>query len=240
MKKILIIFASLSQLLIAQTTEPTTTTPKNRKIALGISFSTDYSYRSLKASSDFYKPLVQLRDSVELPVFGFTTGLKLTTLLKKRFTFETGLLFSQKGYKDKPTIFVANTPDPHIPKTASYQLTYSSIDIPIKLSFYPIKTVKAGFLISAGIINNIFITEKKTSTYVYNNGSTQTVKDRSIGFGYQPSLLLSIGYQQQLSERLFFKVEPTYRRQIFDINSSGAYKTYYYSFGLDLSLYLKI
>ncbi len=240
MKKLILAFVTLSHLAIAQTTEPVASTPKERKIALGLSFSPDYSYRSLKGISANGKAIAELRNNTELPVFAFTSGVKLSTLLKKRFTFETGILFSQKGYKQKPQELISQIYDPAIAKSFAYQITYSGIDVPIKLNFYPVKTTKGGLFISAGIANNLIMSNKVTYTSEYYNAPSQTVKDIKMGLLYMPSLLLSVGYQQQLSERLFLKAEPSYRRALLDLNGSTLIKTYLYSMGLDVSLFLKL
>ena len=242
MKKLIFVLSSLTQLLVAQTTEPTAATSKERKIALGISFSPDYSYRDVRATNSYFEPLVDLMDSNELPVFGLTTGLKLSTILKKRFTYETGVLFSKKGFRSKTQTFYAYDPnDPSIPKTSTDYYSYYSLDVPLKVNFYPIKTKTGGFSVSAGLITNLFFRRVTTFEYEFNNKPNQTVKQASNKFGILPSMLVAIGYQQELSERLFLKAEPSYRRALVNYSGNGsAVNTYLYSLGLDVSLFLKL
>ena len=73
-------------------------TLKTKRIAIGVVFSPDYSYRTLKPYSSS-NLIAELRDSLEIPKFGFTTGLNLLLQLNKRLTLEAGLQFSNKGEK---------------------------------------------------------------------------------------------------------------------------------------------
>jgi len=73
-------------------------TLKTKRIAIGIVFSPDYSYRTLKPNSSS-NWIAEFRNSLEIPKFGFTTGLNFLLQLNKRLTLEAGLQFSNKGEK---------------------------------------------------------------------------------------------------------------------------------------------
>ena len=74
------------------------------KIALGFTFSPDYSYRALNSDPDI-KWVADSRDDREIPKFGFTTGARVLFTLGNKVSLESGLLFADKGEKTKKLRF---------------------------------------------------------------------------------------------------------------------------------------
>ena len=98
MKRLLIFittFISLS--VLGQDKNPT------QKILIGFNFSPDYSSRTLKnnygsPSSDL---VIKSRQDNEDAKFGYTTGLNVCFNFSQLLGFETGIQFSNKGFKTK-------------------------------------------------------------------------------------------------------------------------------------------
>jgi hypothetical protein len=76
---------------------------QENKVSIGYSFSPDYSFRTPKNgdgnnSTDF---AIKSRDNIEKAKFGYTTGSHMTFHFSDLPGFETGVQFSNKGYKTK-------------------------------------------------------------------------------------------------------------------------------------------
>lgn len=213
------------------------------KFFTGLTFSPDYCYRTLKPDASS-KWIGDIRDSREIPKFGYTTGLKLSYRHSKKFSFETGLLFSDKGEKTKiiatDRITSNGQPDTLLPTTQIFIYHYYYLDIPVKLNYYFFSTDKGDFYVAASFSLNIFLTQKTNSLSEYGDGHKTTNTSTTSGYsGTNLSFPVGIGYQANFSDRLFFKIEPTYRRSITSIIDAPI-KEYLYSAGIDIGLYYRL
>jgi hypothetical protein len=94
------------------------------KKSIGVLFSPDYSFRTLASfNSSSAKWIIAYRDSLEVPNFGYTTGVNFTLSINSSMSLETGFLFSRKGYQSKTYtpvwVLPTNTPDPLLPMLPS-------------------------------------------------------------------------------------------------------------------------
>ncbi|KAA9333718.1 outer membrane beta-barrel protein [Adhaeribacter soli] len=211
----------------------------NSKIALGVSFSPDYSYRTLKSDADS-KWIIDIREEVESAKLGYTTGANALINLSNRFSLETGLLFSDKGYKAKVK-YIVTEPDPNAPESAKHNYRYLTLDVPLKVNYY-ITTGKIKAFASVGSSANFFMTVKRTSTYEYANGKTEKKTVPASDFGYEKvdiAALASVGVDYALTENLLLRVEPIYRRSVTSITKLPI-DGYLYSAGLNLGVFMKL
>lgn len=122
-------------------------------------------------------------------------------------------------------------------KRDKYQYFY--IDIPIKVNFN-LLTKRAKLYITAGISPNIFIIQKTNSLLQYDDGhtkkETQTAQDFSI---INLTVIGGIGFSYDITEHLYIKIEPTYRRSVTSIIDAPI-KGYLYSVGLNTGFYYKL
>ena len=223
MKKFSVIFVLLFPLvLFCQTSDSV----KLKKINLGITFSPDYSFRTIKteASNQWIKDSY---DTLEVAKFGYTTGLNLVFKFNKNFSLAIGFLVSDKGEKTKKWL----TP---IPPAINYNSHYYYLDIPIKANYVLINK-KMKLYVSAGISTNILESHKivildginETKKTFINN--TQLSK---INF----AMLAGFGIDCPITNKWYFKVEPIYRRSIGPI-ADAPLKKYLYSLGLNFGFY---
>lgn len=211
-----------------------------KKYSVGISFSPDYCYRTLKPDAES-KWIADRRDRTEIPKIGYTTGLNFAWAISKRFSLSTGVLFADKGEKTKKINYAPNPyfPDPTF-KNLTFIYHYLYIDIPVKLNYY-LLTQRAQFFLTAGISPDIFITEKSTSIMEYTDGSTK--KQTSAGWRNDFSkinftCIAGFGFGYELTKRIHLKAEPTFRCSITSI-SKTLIKGYYYSAGLNTGIYYR-
>lgn len=206
---------------------------KANKFLIGFTISSDYAYRSLKSesSSQWY---ADIRDRMESPKFGFTTGFNFI-FFRKRFAAEAGLLFADKGYKRERKLMDVN--GNAIGRGIS-RYHYEYIDIPLKLH-YNIKTGSSVFFITGGISTNFFLRQRVVASLQFDDGSAMSKRRDTVKEGY-PKLNLAViaglGYRQRLSDKLYFQIEPVYRRSAISIIDAPI-KGYLWSFGADMGLF---
>lgn len=236
MKRILSFFAFLPLVLFCQDT----LNSADKKFFMGFTFSPDYCYRTLDADASS-QGIGEIRDGMEIPKFGFTSGLILSSDFYKRFTFETGLLFSNKGEKTNRIDFIYSTPDQAAPVRGSFTYNYYYLDIPLNVNYYIFRSPKHGFFLSSALVTNIFLTQSIVTHLEYSDGhkeksSSPTREGLSaISLSYNGGF----GYHYWVSEKSSLKIRPIYRRSITSIISAPV-KGYLNSIGLDMGFFLKL
>ena len=213
-------------------------TTKTKRIAIGLTFSPDYCYRTLKPN-ETTKWIADFRDSIEIPKFGFTTGLCLLYQLNKRITLETGLQFSSKGEKTKQAPLIFAQPEPGNPIKNTFIYKYNYLDIPYKVNYF-ILTKRLKFFISGGVSTNLFLFRNTTSIVEYIDGQTKTYNSKGGGLSrINIAVLAGLGINYELNNKLTIRIEPTYRRSITSIVNAPI-KGYSYSTGVNTGLFLKL
>jgi len=233
MKKLLIsLFALLPLISFCQNYDA----PNTNKIAIGLTYSPDYCYRNIKTDTS-YQWLAEWRNDLEIPKYGYTTGLNLALNFNKRFALELGILFSNKGEKTKKYDMLGNQPDPDLPTniTFIYHLLY--LDIPIKVNYF-ILTQRTKLFILAGLSPSVFLTQKITSIAEYSDGSIKTnTSPGASGFSkINLTFIAGFGVSYDLTKIITLKIEPTYRRSITPI-FDALVKEYLYSMGLNTGFF---
>jgi outer membrane protein with beta-barrel domain len=209
MKQLLILITTLASLTAqGQDTKPT------QKILIGFSFSPDYSSRTLKnndgsTSSDL---VIKSRNDIEVAKFGYTTGLNVCFNFSQLVGFETGIQFSNKGYKTKSQDLIYFPPSPSSPTKAKTTYSYQYIGIPLKVKFSFGKS-KVRFLSSIGFMTNLLLNVKQTNNFEYSNGKTEN-KTQSSTSGFKKfdiSPMISVGIDYKLNNKVHLVAEPTFR-----------------------------
>lgn len=220
-------------------------TAKPNKLSIGFTFSPDYCYRLLIPDTANTSILIaDRRDSLEIPKFGYTTGVNLALNFHKRITLETALLFSNKGEKTKSysTVWVTSSgqPDPSLPTKVAYVYHYLYLDVPVKANFY-VLTKKVKLFVSAGLSTNIFLTQRTTAIYEYSDG--RTTRNTSAGSDVFKRINFAftagVGLGYELTDKLYLQMEPTYRRSIHSIIDAPI-QGLLYSTGINFGLYYKL
>ncbi len=194
-----------------------------QKILIGYNFSPDYSFRSHKnsdgkSSTDL---VIQNRKAIEIAKFGYTTGLNICFNFSQVVAFETGIQFSNKGYKTKKQDLIFIPPNPASPSKVKFTYAYQYIGIPLKAKFSFGKS-KMRFLTSIGFMTNFLLNVKQTANYEYNNGSTEK-KTQSLTSGFNKidiSPMMSIGVDYKLNNKIHLIAEPTFRYGVIKIKDA--------------------
>ena len=237
MKQLFILFTTFSSLLIQG--QEIRSTKKINKILIGYNFSPDYNYRTLKnndgsSSSDI---VIKSRNDIEIPKFGFTTGLHVWINFTNIIGLETGIQFSNKGYKTKNQDLIYFPPNPGLPTKAKTVYTYQYIGIPLKAKFTVGKS-KTRFLSSIGIMTNFLLHVKQTTTFEYADGKTEE-KKQSATSGFKKvdlSPMISVGIDYKLTDKIHLIAEPVFKYGVIKTKDAPV-KEYLWNAGLNMAFY---
>lgn len=229
-----LLFILISSVVFGQTAEPVSSS----KISIGVTFSPDYCYRRLHSENASAKVITEIRDETEIPKFGYTAGLSLLFKPWKRISFETGLFFSDKGYKTKFIgLYDLEASPPLLVNRVKTSYQYYYLNIPIKLNYF-ILTGKVKLFASTGFSTNIFLDDRTKSTFEDPAGTEYASSD----LDFSPIniiVLLGAGIDYSINNRLNFRLEPIFSYAITPI-ADAPIKEYLYSVGANFGLYYTI
>lgn len=216
---------------------------KERGFIIGVNFSPDYCYRTLTKQIDTlsntsWKQIKHLHDSIEKAKFGYTFGINFGYQINKRICLETGLQYSNKGYKTIPI----NSFDSFGKMTNI--INYYYLDVPIKINYFFLKK-RLQLLVSAGTTLNLFlyssiktITEPETATSFKEKSYSSANNNNKFNF----SPIFSAGIKYKIRNRMNLRVEPTFRYGIFDIRNDKSFYSsiHLWSIGLNIGCYIEL
>jgi hypothetical protein len=243
MKLLITLLASIPLLVSGQSSDSV----KNKRIAVGVSFSADRSYRTLKTdNTPIYNLITHHRDSIEVPKLGFTTGINLSVMISKRFSFETGILYANRGERTKETaaIWVMLTGsqgiDPNLPQKYQHTYSYTYLDIPLRLTYYFFMQ-RVKLFVTAGVSPSVFLEAKVSTHYVYEDNhekrSSSLMTSKFAGINLIG--IAGFGVNYNLSGNVYLKFEPICSRSITAINDTPV-KSYLYSTGFNAGVFYKL
>ena len=242
-----LVLIALTGKIIAQTVNVPLPKPEFKKWQFGISFSPDYCFRTLLTDNSSTSETVKLvRNDGERPKLGYTGGLSIVYNFSKTIGLETGLLFSNKGYKyensdltfgdmiDPRRGFVYSSADINI-KSVKFIYSFYYIDVPLKVNFvFGKRNIR--FITSVGVTTNVFLDERFTSVRYYQDGSKErnssATNDDYNRINLSPQL--GAGIDWKLNSKNNLRIEPTLRYGIMKINDDSV-MGYLWNFGLNVN-----
>lgn len=205
--------------------------------ALVFYFSPEYSYRNLK-SNNAEDVLINYRDTVEKPKFGYTAGVNILLNASKNISIETGILFSDRGQKTKKISLGNSVSQTALPIYSTIINHFYYLGVPVKVNYYLISN-NFKLFVSGGAQINVLMNQKTITLLEYSekqpDKNSETTND-----DYQKlnvALFAGIGLQQKLDNRSFFTVTPVYTHSIQSVTALPV-KSYFYSIGINLALHI--
>ncbi|HEY0261678.1 MAG TPA: porin family protein [Chitinophagales bacterium] len=202
-----------------------------KRFQIGVNFSPEMAYRFLPND-----PTVQAGlKGLEIPKFGFTTGINFCYNITSVFGIETGLQYSNKGWqmKKQDLIFESNLNGfSWTPTGDYYKIAYAFhyIDIPVKANF-TVGKKKVRFFTSIGLVASILVQETSSLTMQESGKTTKTTKnsyDKTAAANLSP--MLSLGIDYKINSKMNLRVEPTARFGVLN-------NVYLYNAGINLAYY---
>lgn len=223
---------------------------ETHKLLIGVTASPDICYRTLEttdgsSTSDW---IMDSRNDRESPKFSYSAGLSLCYNLTRHWAIETGLQYSNKGFKyvnsdltfgdqTDPMYGFIYTQEGPTPTKVTFIDNFNYLDIPLR-TIFSVGKRKVRFISSVGITTNILINATNTSIIEYENDDTDR-KTQEQGYDYKAinfAPIASIGIDWQLYDKFNLRVEPTFRYGLLKIIDAPI-TAYLWSGGLNLTCY---
>ncbi|HXU27194.1 MAG TPA: outer membrane beta-barrel protein [Bacteroidia bacterium] len=241
MKKLLaLVFIITSVFVYAQ---DSTKTKKVSRFFIGVNFSPDYCFRTLKNTdgSTISAIIYDHDNKIERAKFGFSSGINACYIITKHISVDLGVQYSNKGYQTEEQALIYPTPRSatiyNLPTSGKFVYRYNYIDIPLKANFIFGKK-KLRLISSVGLTTNIFISETNSFVGKYSNGSS--FKNSSTSTSGQTKVNLSptvsCGIDYKVNSRMFFRIEPTFRYGVLS-TVDAPIAEYIWNAGLNISYY---
>ena len=212
---------------------------KESKFSVGVNFSPNYSYRTLKYP-DNLQSFVDDRERSEHPSFGFNTGIAVQYLLMKKFEVELCIQFSRQTHMLKEVTVVGTMGNVSM-GLADVQLRYHYIEIPILVNYRIVNQKFFGY-ISAGVSINQFLNDESKAWLTYSNGDNEVVHSESGILDFNKTvvgLVGGVGLGYHISEKLNLRVEPLFRYSLAPL-AEAPIDQYNYSIGCQIGMNVKL
>ncbi len=218
------------------------TVVKNRWFNIGVNFSPDFCYRTLKRndnsiSIETWNEIKNYEDSIEIHKLGYTTGINFGFRINKHISIETGIQYSNKGYKTIPVMIVYDFNEQ--PELGTMIIKYSYYDIPLRVNFSFLKK-RIQIIAGAGIVLNFLqqvnckiIPKKPTTTFKTETHISHYDYDKS---NFSPTV--NIGLKYKINNRMSLQAEPTFRYGYFCIDPVSYEATHLWNVGLNIGYYI--
>ncbi|MBX7202830.1 MAG: PorT family protein [Bacteroidia bacterium] len=223
---------------------------EKHKLLIGVTVSSDICYRTLEhdGSSTTAPLIMDIRNDGEVPKFSYSTGLSLSYNLTQHWAIETGLQYSNKGFKfansdltfgdqNDPRYGFIYTQEAPVPTKVTFIDNFNYFDIPLRTIFSAGKR-KLRFISSIGITTNILINATNTNIIEYEGNDTERKTQEQI-YDYKTinfSPTASVGIDWQFADKFNLRVEPTFRYGLLKIIDAPI-TAYLWAGGLNLTCY---
>lgn len=212
-----------------------------KKLSLGVTYSPNYSYRTLaKTKYDYTK---EGRDKYSNAIYGFSTGIRANYQLNQRFSVSLGVEYASKGYEYEQSVEMDMYPDYSgtLPAyhTDYYKDKFEYLDIPVTVHYQFLQREHIYLKVLAGISSNIYLSSETTVkiSSPFNNEDFTQQGDASQFNAVNFSGIVGVGVGYQLTENFTFNLEPVFRHDFTSVYSSSDTKEYQYSFGVNVGLF---
>lgn len=215
MKKLLLLSFSLLSFKSFTQNENVKTNNQSR-FKIGIITQSNFSYRRLfmTEKTEINNFTIASRNQIEIPKFGYTLGVNIETKLTDKLFLETGIAYSNKGYRTKKLELFGfgsnSTKSTHIRGVYSHHY----IEVPLLFN-YSVGEKKIKFTSSIGLGVNYLVTSLLKKTIYYEDGSkeseTNLMDDDLVKYNnLNLSPLLGIGMEYQITNNSKIKILPIF------------------------------
>lgn len=210
-----------------------------RRFSIGLGYSPDFNYRQLDYTSSV-KWAADVRNDREIPRLGHTAGLHLRWRWADRLTIESGLLYSDKGYRTRKQPLQWAGPDVSYPVSSRVVYRYQTFDIPLKARYY-FTTGRWKYYLSAGLIMSRMIGCRKVLFSYFADGSSSRHRNlQDMGYAeFFFSGTVGAGTEYALSKKFTVYAGPSYRQAFSSLLVDNDAREYLYSIGLDMGVVMQ-
>lgn len=206
----------------------------SKRLSVGFNYEINTGFRQLNYTG-INEEIGNVRNESETPKLGFTTGLNIRYQFTPKITADLGFLFANKGMQVKQLDINWAVNTSNAPNYADIDYVFKSFVIPLKVN-YQFKTAEkwnvyatTGAALNFFMLRNTIYTTYKDEVIFSENKNIQRDGFRKITH----SVLLGIGVNYELTNKITLNVEPIYRRYISSISLQESGKEYLYSTGIN-------
>lgn len=198
---------------------------KYNNFKLGLSVAPSFSSRYLKAESDA-QANADYFDSIEMPHLGYSLGLNLGYQISKRFSINSGLLFSNKAQGSKSA---------SLESILNYTNNIYYLDLPFKFNYYFFSKKSKIYL--TGGANFSYFLSNKISYGKENNTDNFTAVGEDLN-SFNISGLIGLGIDLPIYKRWAFNFEANYQHAFTPVLNTPI-KRYLFSINPTIALFYK-
>ena len=195
-----------------------------KKQQIGITYSTDYTFRILEADTKSMW-IKEIADSMEAPKYGFATGIQYSHVIGKKTNLTTGAFFTNNGEKTKNNVDL---------QAVNYTNHYYFLAVPIRLD-YVVISKKVDIYTTFGLTGNFFIQQKTVMRLEDKKEAVQFTNRTSLS-SFNLGAIAGLGMQAKLADHWLFKVEALYKRSVTPVNNDPV-KKWLYALGANFGLF---
>ncbi len=209
-----------------------------KKVLIGVNFSPDVCYRTLKNIDGSATDFIKYWNGHDIIKFGYTTGFDICLNISKNIGLEMGIQYSNKGFQTKKMELSFWTPEPNAPTKIAHRYNYHYLDIPLKANF-TLGKKKVRFFSSAGLCVNFLVKKTITSISEYSDGRTNrsTYPSGSDNNILNLSPILSAGIDYKINNQMNLRIEPTFRYEILKVYDGPIISENLWNAGLNIGYY---
>ncbi len=214
---------------------------KFNKVQIGINFSPDQCYRTLKSENpdSTILGILKQREAFEIPCLGFTAGVNFRYALTKILAIEMGLQIANKRFQTNDFAVIGGS-FPIMPSSALYIYNHYYAEVPLLLNAV-LGTNKLKISADLGIITGFFLHYTNTYDVFDPNGKLTEQKTKTYsGFNslnFSPTVSLGLSYD--FNKRSGISLEPTYRYGLVKIKKAPVHE-YLWSIGLNIGYHIQL
>jgi hypothetical protein len=190
-------------------------------------------------SDSVWNYIKKYQDSLETSKFGFTTGINVCYYFNEKLSIESGIFYSNKGYKTIPIkTYLIDVSGNSRYVNASFISSYTYLDFPFKANY---TFFKKRFKMVVGIggtlnvlLNSTFTSDPKEAI------ESVIVLSQNVPNKINLSPTISVGLQYQLNEKMYLRIEPNYHYGIFGTDNDSFRTVHLWSAGINIGYYYKL
>jgi hypothetical protein len=197
------------------------------EIADGFFTSNDH---SMSGSVDFWNEFF-------LPKISYTAGFDFLFLINQRFTFQSGLHYSNKGYRMKKTYFTDMNGVSLDPEAIKASFNYHYLEVPLKIN-YNVNFDKFKLYFSGGLITGFLTEINSTNIAYYQNGdkertTTSAMSDDATRINLSPTI--GTGFDFFINSKMTFRLEPMAKFSLLKLHPDANARPHLWSAGINFS-----
>lgn len=208
------------------------------RFLIGATYSPNYTYARFSGNNE---NLPKDRFDRNVPKYGFSTGLRASYLITKRFALETGISYSDKGFIMEEMLVQAT--NRRMYAMVDLEESYRYIDVPLKSNFYILgnrfklyATAGLSFNFLRSYTTKLVDTESEISKQLQDEYEHEDFSKYMNKFSL--AALIGVGAEYQLINHITLRCEPYFTHDLTDsMKKDEYYEQHFYSFGANVGIF---